>query len=289
MSINFSVEVLPFILNNPERSVPLSTFRGERRQIKVFVPFMPNRDTGKVNLDLFLKACRTVAQLGYIPVPHIAPRRLHNLEETKELLSQLKKIPKLEEMLIIAGDPSHKEVGPWCDTIEFMESGILKEFTDSVLFGGRPEGHHLGPGLKRPVDQSIKDILQKVRIAQSQGIDSGLVTQFSLSSESLSSWLGKLQEQNPSPSVSIGIVASSTLRQKLNFAQLCGLGASRDLLLRNPKLLFDLIRPQDLSKQAEAISELKDRGYNIYGCHAYSVGNLDGTFSQLSTLQKKYG
>jgi methylenetetrahydrofolate reductase (NADPH) len=285
-TLKISFEVHPDVFKRSEQVRHLENFSGKKSQISVFVPFLPNRKTGKINTDLFVQTCQSLSDLGYKPVPHIAPRHILNRQEAENILKRLKDINKLDEILLIAGDPKFDAIGEWHDSIEFLQTKLIKDFMSSVLFAGHPDGHNLSAREKIPQTETVKYIREKVEIARSQNLESGLVTQFGSSTKTLQSWLQSLRENHIDIPISIGMMGPSTLQERFKFAQICGLGNARSLLARNPKLLLNLVWPKDNSRQIEELKDLKRQNYSITGCHFYPFVNLKGTLDFISQLNK---
>jgi len=296
MSINFSVEVMPQVVGNTKSGKALDEYAGERSNIKVFVPFIPDRKTGQVDTDTFVGACEKIAELGYVPVPHFAPRHIKDEQEARQILEKLANIPAMQQILLIAGDPKFSAVGEWQDTIEFLHDGLLNEFTSSVLIAGHPEGHFLEGGNVIPVNESIGFIRQKIEAARVDNLEVGLATQFAMSMGNTSKWLSALQNNGADVPVNVGVMGPATLKQQLKFAQICGLGSTKDLLLRQPTLIPHLLMrylsPQDpierVHKEVDTLAELKERGRNIVGVHFYPFANLGGTMKQIALLQNRH-
>ncbi len=109
----------------------------------VNVTFLGNEDT-----DMRLAAASAARQAGFVPVPHIAARRLTDRRELDDFLAGLAADAAVNRVVVVGGDPS-EPLGPFPGALEVIESGLLEAHgVQHVSIGGYPEGH---PDISEPM------------------------------------------------------------------------------------------------------------------------------------------
>jgi 5,10-methylenetetrahydrofolate reductase len=86
-------------------------------------------------------ACARLRRAGFVPIPHIAARRLASVEDAVDFLRRVTDEAEVGEALLIGGDPDWP-AGPFRDSLTFLASGIAEcHGIERVRFAGYPEGH----------------------------------------------------------------------------------------------------------------------------------------------------
>jgi methylenetetrahydrofolate reductase (NADPH) len=105
---------------------------------RINVTFLSNEEPATT-----VAAARAVLDAGFLPVPHLAARRIRSLEAFTSILEQLQAAGVSEQLFLIAGDPSQSE-GPFGDAASLIRAARLADY-DGLIRVGAP-----GPaGVKR--------------------------------------------------------------------------------------------------------------------------------------------
>lgn len=89
---------------------------------RVNVTFLGNEDLG-----MRLAAARAVNQSGFVPVPHIAARRLASADALRTFLAALQQAEASANVFVVGGDPPKPE-GPYEDALGVIRSGLLPAY-----------------------------------------------------------------------------------------------------------------------------------------------------------------
>ena len=85
-------------------------------------------------------ACIRLHRAGYVPVPHIAARRLASFTQASDFLQRVVRDAGVERILLIGGD--NTPVGPFRASLDLLATGVVERSgVQHVSFGGYPEGH----------------------------------------------------------------------------------------------------------------------------------------------------
>ncbi|KDM67785.1 MULTISPECIES: methylenetetrahydrofolate reductase [Acidiphilium] len=173
-----------------------------------------------------LHAAATIRRLGFMPMPHLAARRLPSRDAFARLLTGWAKA-KVERLLVLAGDCACPE-GPFADALALLETGLLPSHgIRDVVIAGYPEGHRQIPNPR--LARAMRD---KLTAIAAQGLAAEITTQFCFSAEHLLAWLDELRAGGITAPVRLGIPGPANLRILLRYAALCGVGASATVLAR---------------------------------------------------------
>eukprot|EP00053_Salpingoeca_punica_P018019 m.175063 g.175063 ORF g.175063 m.175063 type:complete len:355 (+) comp17340_c0_seq1:3488-4552(+) len=109
---------------------------------KAFVPWLPNSSHADV-----MRACDTLAEAGWDPVPHIAVRRLRDRDDLQRLLVDMGN-RSIRSALLVAGD----DVSPSLRTAAASNTSVLNHNSSALL----PEHSRSSP----PRFAQVLDVLQ---------------------------------------------------------------------------------------------------------------------------------
>jgi len=118
-------------------------------------------------------ACAKLRRAGFIPVPHVAARRLASFTQANDFLRRAAGEAEVTGALLIAGDPD-LPAGPFSDSLALLASGVVEgNGLRRLAFAGYPEGHpNIGV---RALEGALRG---KIALARDKGLDVSLVTQF---------------------------------------------------------------------------------------------------------------
>jgi methylenetetrahydrofolate reductase (NADPH) len=207
--MEWSLEILPKQIDQLEL---LPQFVKE-----IYIPSIPGSDTNNLVLT-----SRALHEHGKIPIPHIAARNLNSEREFLDLLRGLREA-NVDRFLLIAGSALHPH-GPYTSTMDLLQTGILEDFGIKMIdVAGHPEGNPFDP------DAELH-LVEKVKWAAVNKIPMRIVTQWSFNPTAINSWIRQVRNQNITNSIHIGIPGPTKIKTLLNYAKLCGVQASAQVL-----------------------------------------------------------
>ncbi len=226
---------------------------------------------------------RTAAQLtalGYLPVPHIAARRIRTAEELDEYLAGFVARAGVSEILVIGGDLTEPR-GPYGSALDVINSGVPAKYGISRIgIAGYPDGH---PTIDTKVlNQALADKLAACRAA---AIEPYVVSQFSFQAESIINWCCAIHEEHPDLPIHAGIPGPAKLGTLLRFARICGVQSSVKKLLANKKVGFELLRRAAPWEQLEAIGQYRLQTGRPLSAHLFTFGGISETVSWLQKVR----
>jgi methylenetetrahydrofolate reductase (NADPH) len=142
-------------------------------------------------------AARMVRDLGFVPVPHVAARRLGSFAELSDHLSALR--DTTDQVFVVGGDPVTPE-GPFADALAVIRSGLLVAYGfRGVGLAGYPSGHPL-------IGQvSLWDgLIVKASALREQGLDGSVTTQFA-SPAAVADWIAEARRRGIDLPVRVGV------------------------------------------------------------------------------------
>lgn len=289
MPLDLSVEIASSVVLKPDSAEKIKAALPSHASVKTYVPLLPNDVPDNV-----VNACLKLREIGTTPIPHLPARKFSGVEEVRRYLQSLTAEAEVDDVLLIAGDPSAEPKGPWKDSVSFLKEGLLEEFgISSVGIAGHPGGHKLDARRAVPEPQVMQALHQKIDLARQQDISPRLVTQFGLGSKEIINWERKLRNrEGVSLPVHIGVAGPCNLRTLIKYAQMCGVGnswefAKRFGLKQAASLAFGTTattNPDQMVADLEAYSQ-QEAGNNLAGIHFFSFGGAVKTLQYLSTLK----
>ncbi|MBT5031808.1 MAG: methylenetetrahydrofolate reductase, partial [Proteobacteria bacterium] len=234
--------------------------------MSVYVPLLAKRDLMS-NLDI-LKRLRNA---GFNPVPHIAARRVTSEEVLKEFLSSAVNEAGIKRVLLIAGDID-EPAGPYFDTLDVLRSEILPaNGIQEVSIAGYPEGHP-----RIPQQKLIDALGEKLVLADSNGLDASVLTQFSFVPKRIIQFCSDLGRNAPGIPVYVGMAGPTDMFKLMRYAKICGVSTSWRALSEMGMKAAKLAMHTDPGKQLEALAQhcAMHPGHNIIGVHMFSFGGF---------------
>lgn len=183
---------------------------------RINVTFLANE-----TLQTRLTAARAIRERGFIPVPHISARRLPGQAALEEFLGALREQGAIEDVFVIGGDP-HTPEGPFQDSFQLIESGLLPAYgVRRVGISGYPEGH---PDIS---DASLwSALLDKTAALSAQGLEASIITQFGFDIKPVVHWVDKLRALGIDAPVRVGVPGPAGIKRLLTFASRFGVASS---------------------------------------------------------------
>lgn len=231
----------------------------------VFVNHLPGRALGSS-----LPTLQALHEAGLAPVPHLAARRIQSRAQVHEFLQLAVQRAGVRKALLIGGDEP-KGIGPYPDALALLADGVLAESgLRELALPGYPEGH---PRIASGVLERAFD--DKVRLAQQQGLDVSVVTQFSFAPARIVEYCDELVRRWPALPVMVGMAGPTDALTLLKFAQRCGVSASLRALGAQGMGAVKLFMHTDPGEQLSAVAQyrLRHDDCNVLGVHLFSFGS----------------
>ena len=183
-------------------------------------------DIGRPGTDTeMLAAARRLRDVGCIPVPHLAARRVKSREDLKAHIGRLTELAGVSDVLVIGGGVA-EPAGPYASTMELLETGLLDRFgIEDIAVAGHPEGcPHVSEA------SAIEALKKKQAFADRTGARLRIVTQFGFNAARAMAWVGGLEKIGVDIPVHIGVAGPTKLPTLIKYATLCGIGNSVAML-----------------------------------------------------------
>lgn len=244
----------------------------------VTIPFIAGESD-----DMRVHMATSLRHQGFVPMPHIAARRLASQAELKRFLEALRRGASVDRLLVIAGDCQSPE-GPYEDSLAILKTGILADYgIRHVAISGYPEGNP-----KIPEGRLLELMSDKIAVLMAQGIKAEIATQFSFSAESILLWLSKIRAAGIHAPVRVGIPGPASARTLLRYATMCGVGASKAVLLRYGFSLTQLMSSAGPDKLVNHLSAAyRPDEHGVVYAHYYPFGGLKNLTSWLALRTSK--
>lgn len=213
LSLEVSAKAMPALRTEAARIPPGTT---------ISIPWLANEDD-----ETRLAAARTVRELGFAPMPHVAARRVPSRAALERFINRAAGEAWVEQCLLVGGDLA-TPAGPFADSASIIASGLLERGGIKVVaVGGHPEGH--------PVMSNAEcwQVLEhKCQAITQRGMAPRIITQFAFDADVVLAWLDALRARGITPSVLVGVPGPASIARLLRYAAMCGVGASASMLSR---------------------------------------------------------
>jgi methylenetetrahydrofolate reductase (NADPH) len=172
-------------------------------------------------------ACARLRRAGFVPVPHIAARRLASVPQLDDFLRRAAAEAGIGRALLIAGDPE-RPLGPFHDSLDVLKSGLVERHgLTGASFGVYPESH------PRIDNQALDAALDaKLALARRRGLEASLVTQFCFDAAPIRARVAALHARGIACPIEIGIAGPGNIATLAKFAIRCGVRSSLQALAR---------------------------------------------------------
>ena len=242
----------------------------------VYIPSLPGLPLART-----LEAVKAIREAGLDPVPHVSARRILDRDEFEKFIREAVKTCGVHRVMLLGGDEP-KAKGPFNDSLEILESGLLKDSgIKEIGVAGYPEGHPRIP----PAD--IASAFQKKKkLTAEQGLGMYVVTQFSFSPTRVVDYCAQLARTAPEVSIYVGLAGPTDPIALARYAQRCGVSASLRALRNLGTGIAQLVTHSDPQEQLVALARysLQREPSNVVGVHIYSFGGAVRTASWIREL-----
>ena len=193
-------------------------------------------DIGGPNSEAeMLQAARRLKDIGCIPVPHLAARRIASQQTLERRLGQLAEHAGVDDVLVVGGGIA-TPMGPYASAMDVLDTGIFDRFgIKDMAVAGHPEG---SPDFTETF--AIDALRQKQDFADRSGARLRIVTQFGFDPMRAVTWVDTLAKIGIDAPVHIGVAGPATVPTLLKYARLCGVGNSLSMFKRSGGNLLSL-------------------------------------------------
>ena len=233
----------------------------------VFVSHPPSADYAGI-----VAACARLRKAGFVPVPHIAARRLASAEDADDFLRRAAGEASVDDVLLIGGDPAWP-AGPYRDSLTLLIGGILEcHGIERVRFAGYPEGH---PYISaKGLDAALN---AKLTLAKERGLAAALVTQFGFEPAPIERWIAGLRSRGVNCPVRVGVAGPARVVTLAKFAVRCGIGSSLRTLARGHTAFARILTEAAPDALIDALAAGEADAGRIDGLHVFTFGGVART------------
>ena len=244
----------------------------------VYIAMLPGGD----HRDNVATARRLRAE-GMNPVPHIPARSLKNRAQLEDYLARAAGEAGVDQVLVIGGGVN-RPVGEFHSSMQVLETGLL-DACGIVRVGvaGHPEG---SPDI--PAGDVWQAVADKNAFAERSDAAFYIATQFCFDADAILRWDQQLRAAGSTLPVHIGVAGPAKLSSLMNYARMCGVGASMRVLTRQTKNLARLSAtsmPDRLITQL-AMHQATHPETTIVKAHFYAFGGLAKTARWLVAMSQ---
>jgi len=233
---------------------------------RVYVPKMPRQTLADKLVQLTL-----LRELGLEPVPHLVARQLASHDELRTFLRRANAEAGVRRVLVIGGD-QQQEAGPFAASAVVMASGLLQEAgITHVDVAGYPDGHPRIPPATLQADLDLK-----FGLACEQGLQLGIVTQFSFAPAGIADYCSTIARRAPGVPVYAGIPGPTNTKQLLRYARICGVSTSIKAVNLLGLNAVKLALHSSPDRQLDVLADRRalDQAGHLAGIHVFSFGGF---------------
>jgi len=222
-------------------------------------------------------ACVRLDRAGFVPVPHVAARRLSSFTQASDFLQRATAEANVQRVLLIGGDDS--PTGPFRASLDLLATGVLERTgIRAVAFAGYPEGH---PAIDT---QTLNAVLQaKVALAAKAGLSVSLITQFGFEARPILHWIAAQRAAGINCPVHVGIAGPASVATLAKFAIRCGVGASLRALARGHTAFARILVEAGPDALINELLAGETTESPIAGLHIFTFGGVRRTASWITS------
>lgn len=233
----------------------------------IFITHPPSADYPRI-----IAACTRLRKAGFVPVPHIAARRLASMDDAVDFVRRATGDAGVDDVLLIGGDPD-RPAGPFRDSLTLLIGGILEcHGIERVRFAGYPEGHpHIS---SKALDTALDT---KLRLAKERGLAASIVTQFGFEAAPIERWIAELRLRGVQCPVRVGIAGPAPVVSLAKFAVRCGIRSSLRALARGQTSFARILTEAAPDALIDALAGGETSAGRIDGLHVFTFGGVAHT------------
>lgn len=234
---------------------------------RINVTFLGNED-----LEMRVAAAKAVREAGFVPVSHVAARRMSSDEEFVEFLAALRGQVGSSHLFAVGGDPS-EPMGPYASSLDLIRSGLPAEhgFTH-ISIAGYPEGH---PDIS---DAELWSALEgKSAALKEQGLSGTILTQFGFDVDPVHAWIDEVRARGIDLPIRIGVPGPAGIKRLLNYAKRFGVSTSAGIARKYGFSLTNLLGTAGPERLIRDLQEGLSPDSGEVKLHFYTFGGMKAT------------
>jgi methylenetetrahydrofolate reductase (NADPH) len=227
---------------------------------------------GSVTHHDIVAACARLRHAGFVPVPHVAARRLTGYSQAADFLRRAAGEAAVDDILLIGGD-ADPPVGPFHDSLGLLASGVVeRNGMRRVGIAGYPEGH---PGIASPTLASA--LANKLALARRLGLEAQIVTQFGFEAAPIHAWIAGLRADGIACPIRVGLAGPASVATLAKYAMRCGIGASLRALARGHAAFARILTEASPEPLIAALVAQEEAEVAISALHLFTFGGVRRT------------
>ena len=237
-------------------------------------------DVGTDTAETLTMGAKRVHDLGYVPVPHFASRRLTTKAALEERIKRMTQEAGVTDVLVIGGG-LEREAGEFDSTMKVLETGFFDKYgIQQMGVAGHPEG---SPDFSEEV--AVEALKFKQAFNDRSDIELRIVTQFGFDSEKFVNWAEGLSAHGVTLPVHLGVAGPAKLTTLVKFAAMCGVGNSISFLKKRMGAVLSIASgfdPDEIVNPIETHALRVDQSA-IAQIHVFPFGGVKKSAEWLST------
>ena len=221
-----------------------------------------------------------LARTGFRPVPHMPVRALGDEAAFDELLRRLRGEAGVDRMLLLGGDRT-EPAGPFASARDALATGLLSRHGFAAVgFATYPEPHP-----KLAASLLVDELRAKLVLAEEQGIEPWLVSQFAFDPQAVGDHARLLRREGVRAPLHVGVPGPASWRALARFALICGVSRSVQTLAQDPRRFGRLLVGFDPSWLLAELAHLAaDPWLGLAQAHLFSFGGVERTAALAASL-----
>jgi len=226
--------------------------------------------------DMLSTAKRLTAE-GFEVMPHFPARIIENRSTLDDWIARYADVG-IHQALLLAGGVDTPQ-GDFSDSMQLLDTGLFdKHGYNRLHVAGHPEGNKdIDPN---GGDQAVMEALRwKNDFRNRTDAQMALVTQFVFESAPVIAWADRLQAENISLPIHIGVPGPAKLQSMIKFAMTCGVGPSVRVLTRRAKDVTKMVTPFEPTQFLDELARHKaaNPNFNVESAHFFPLGGINAT------------
>ncbi|GAA3213804.1 methylenetetrahydrofolate reductase [Microbacterium terregens] len=238
---------------------------------------------GHESVEQRLAAAAAISAAGFVPVPHIAARRLASSRQIEGFLGALDTQGVGRHLFVIGGDPEQPE-GPFADAFTLLRADAFQHRGGSdVSIAGYPEGH---PQISE--DMLWHSLVEKVALLDEREATGSIITQFGFDVDPVIEWINKVRARGIRSEIRVGVPGPAGIRRLLAFAARFGVAASAGIAKKYGLSLTNLMGSAGPDTFINALAgRLITEEHGSVKLHFYTFGGLVATAAWIRDFEAR--
>jgi methylenetetrahydrofolate reductase (NADPH) len=243
---------------------------------EVFVSF-----PGSATHHGIVAACARLQRSGFVPVPHVAARRLTSFTQARDFLQRVAGEAGVDEVLLIGGDPD-RALGPFDSSLGLLSSGLTEASgIRRIALAGYPDGH---PMIGTLALEAALD--SKVAAARRAGLDVRVITQFGFDAAASHRWIAVQRARGIDCPIHVGLAGPASVAALAKFAVRCGVVSSLRALAHGHVAFARILAEATPDTLIRTLIAEEPSNLPLAGLHIFTFGGVRRTAEWLRATAK---